>query len=118
MTSQNELQHSLHNISLGKRALQGAGIALVLAIIFQLFLLLIGGLLVGKTFWQGVWEFFPLVTVTVGGALGGIVYYLMVQVWYPGGWKKVVATIFSALVYIVLLWLSLVAGFSATGHWD
>ena len=118
MTAQNELQHSLHNKSLGKRALQGAGIALVLVIIFLSIIFPIGGVLVGKKFWQGVWEFLPLVTVTVGGALGGIVYYLMVQVWYPSGWKKVLATIFSILVYIVLLWLSLVAGFSATGQWD
>lgn len=118
MNAKNELQYSLHNNSLGKRALQGAGIALVLVIIFLSIIFPIGGVLVGKKFWQGVWEFFPLVTVTVGGALGGIVYYLMVQVWYPSGWKKVLATIFSILFYIVLLWLSLVAGFSATGQWD
>jgi hypothetical protein len=85
MNAKKELQYSLHNTSLGKRALQGAGIALVLVIIFLSIIFSIGGVLVGKEFWQGVWEFFPLVTVTVGGALGGIVYYQMVQVWYPRG---------------------------------
>lgn len=119
MTAQDELQRSLHNKSIGKRALQGAGIASILAISFLLFVLLFGGVLVEKKeFWEGVWEFFPLVTVTVGGALGGIVYHVMVQVWYPTGWKKIVATIFSVLVYTGLLWLSLIAGFSATGKWD
>jgi hypothetical protein len=118
MNAQNELQHSLPNSSLGKRTFQGAAIALVLTIIFLSIMFPIGGVLTGKNFWQGVWEFFPLVTVTFGGALGGMVYYLMVHVWRPGGWKKVLATIFSALLYVVLLWLSLVAGFSATGHWD
>jgi hypothetical protein len=118
MNAKNELQYSLHNNSLGKRALQGAGIALVLVIIFLSIIFSIGDVLVGKEFWQGVWEFLPLVTVTVGGALGGVVYYLMVEVWYPNGWKKVLATIFSILFYIVILWLSLVAGFSATGQWD
>ena len=118
MNAKNELQYSLHNNSLGKRALQGAGIALVLVIVFLSIIFPIGGVLVGKKFWQGAWEFLPLVTVTVGGALGGIVYYLMIQAWCPRGWKKVLATIFSMLVYVALLWLSLVAGFSATGQWD
>lgn len=119
MNAKNELMHNLYNKSLGKRALQGAGIAFLLAISFLLFVLLFGGVLVEKkAFWEGVWEFFPLVTVTAGGALGGIIYYVMVQVWYPSGWKKIVATIISVLVYTVLLWASLIAGFSATGKWD
>jgi len=118
MTAQNQLQRSLPAKSMGRRAWQGAGIALVLVIVFLFIIFPIGGVLVGKKFWQGAWEFLPLVTVTVGGALGGIVYYLMIQAWCPRGWKKVLATVFSMLVYVALLWLSLVAGFSATGQWD
>ena len=118
MTEQNEIQHSLHNNSLGKRALQGASIAVVLVIVFLSIIFPIGGVLNGKNFWQSVWEFFPLVTGTVGGALGGMIYYLIVKAWYPGGWKKILATILSILVYVLLLWLSLIAGFSATGQWD
>ena len=118
MTSQNVFQHSLYNKSLSRRALQGAGIAFVLVIIFLSIIFPIGGVLAGKNFWQGIWQFLPLVTAAVGGALGGMVYYLMVEVLYQDGWKKVLATVFSILVYIVLVWLSLVAGFSATGQWD
>lgn len=118
MTVQNELDHSLFTKSLGYRALKGAGIALVLAIILLSIIFPIGGVLIGKKFWQGVWEFLPMVTVTIGGALGGIFYYLMVQVWYPSKWKKVLAVILSILVYFGLLWLSLIVGFSATGQWD
>ena len=118
MTQQNEIQHSLHNNSLGKRALQGAGIALVLVIVFLSIIFSIGSVLNGKNFWQRIWEFFPLVTGTVGGALGGMIYYVIVQAWYSAKWQKTLATILSTLIYFVILWLSLVAGFSATGLWD
>lgn len=97
-----------HHQSLGKRTLQGAGIALVMVIIFLLFLLFVGG----------VWVSLPMATVPIGGALGAMFYYLMVKVWFRSGWKKVFATIFSILVYLIFLWLSLVIAFSITGHWD
>jgi hypothetical protein len=64
MTEQNELQHPLHPQSLGKRALQIA-LLLVLLFIFQLGIL------------SGEWVFLPMLTVSVGGALGGIIYYLL-----------------------------------------
>ena len=118
MTVQNELRHNLHKETLIGRAAKGACIALVLTIIFLSTIFLIGDVLNGKNFWQAAWEFFPLVTVPVGGALGGLVYYLLVQAWHPTGWKKVMATTISTLIYIVLLWLSLIVGFSATGQWD
>jgi len=97
-----------HPATLGKYALQGAGIALVLVAIFLLFLLLVGD----------VWIFEPLLTVTIGGALGGLVYYQMVHKWFPNGWKRILATSLSVLIYFALLWGCLVLTFSATGHWD
>ena len=118
MNARNELQHSLSNNSLGKRAMQGAGIAAVLVIVFLSIIFPIGGVLNGKNFWQGIWQFFPLVTATVGGALGGIIYYLIVKTSYPDRWKKILATIVCLLIYVLLVWLSLIAGFSATGQWD
>jgi hypothetical protein len=118
MTIQNTLRHHLHNESLVARALKGAGIALVFAIIFLSTIFLVGDVLNGKNFWQAAWEFFPLLTVLFGGALGGVVYYLLVQVWRTAGWKKILITIISILIYIVLMWLSLIVGFSATGQWD
>ena len=118
MNAQNEMRHTLHNNSLGKRAIQGACIAAVLGIVFLSIIFSIGGVLKGKNFWQSAWEFFPLVTATVGGALGGMIYYLIVKAWHPDGWKKILAIIVCILVYGLLLWLSLIAGFSATGQWD
>ena len=118
MNTQNQFHPGLHNKPLGKFVLQGAGLALLLVIIFLAIIFPIGGVLTGKTFWEGVWQFLPLVTVTAGGALGGTVYYLVVQRLHPSAWQKVMATMMSILIYIVLLWLSLVAGFSATGQWD
>ena len=118
MTTPNELQHGVPNTSIGKRALQGAGIALVPVTIFLSIIFPIGGVLVGKTFWRVAWEFLPLVNVAVGGALGGIVYSLMVQVRLPRGWKKVLATIFRIMIYLVLLWFTMIVGFSVTSQWD
>ena len=118
MNAQNELQHRLPKKPLGRFVLQGAGIALLLETISIAIMFTIGGVLIGKTFWEGVWQFFPLVTVTAGGALGGMIYYLLVQKRQLSGWKKVMAVIFSVLFYIVLIWLSSIIGFSATGQWD
>ncbi len=120
MTTQNELRHnSLYDApSPGRSALQGAGIALLLAAVFLSVIFLVGDVLSGKKFWQGIWEFFPLITVTIGGALGGTFYYLLNQAWQPEGWKKILAATLGILAYIVLLWLSLIAGFSVTGQWD
>ncbi|UOK42339.1 MULTISPECIES: hypothetical protein [Flavobacterium] len=118
MEAQNELHYRLPNEPLGKLVLQGAGIALLLAIIFLSIIFSVGEVLNGKTFWQGVWQFLPLVTVTAGGALGGMVYYAMVQIWNPSGWRRELATIFSLLFYVLLLWLCLIVGFSATRQWD
>lgn len=111
MNEQNEFQHSLHPASLSKRALQGAGIALVLVL---LFIFLLGG----EDLDYGVWVFLPMITVPAGGALGGIFYYLMDHLRYQGGWKKVLANISSILVYILSLWISLAAALNVTGHWD
>ncbi len=118
MNAQNELQYSRRYLSLGRSAVRGAGLALLLATVFLCVIFLIGDVLTGKKFWQGAREFFPLITVTGGGALGGTFYYLMNQAWQPKGWKKIVAAFVCILVYVTLLWLSLIAGFSATGQWD
>ena len=107
MTEQNEFRHSLHPKWLGRRALQGAAITLVLLVIF-----LYGGMNIDF----GVWVCLPMTTVSVGGALGGICYYLMDPKRYQGGRNKALANHSSILVYFLLLWLSLVAALHVTGH--
>lgn len=64
------------------------------------------------------WMYFPLLIIPSGGAVGGIFFYLMGFHWFPSGNKKLIAIIFSTLLYFVILWLSSVMAFALTGHWD
>ena len=109
MTEQNEFQPSLLPKSLSKRALQGAAIAQVLLVIF---------LLSSENIVFGVCVLFPMLSVSVGGALGGSYYSFMDHLRNQGSWEKAFATFASLLVYSILLWLSLVAALNFTGHWD
>jgi hypothetical protein len=109
MTWQNELQRGLNSRFLLIRALQGAGIALVLLMIF---------LLLPKNIVYGSWVLWPMLTVAIGGACGGIFYHLTGFLRSQGGWIKVAVIILCVLVYIVGLWLSLVYGLSVVGLWD
>ncbi len=119
MTKQNELLgHILSDNFFRKRVLQGAGIALVLMMLFLFFIFGIAGVVSGKNWGQALWEFFPLLTVTLGGASGGFIYYLLVHVWSPSGWKKGLAIGLSIVIYIAITYCCLIIGFSATGHWD
>ncbi|MBD0289392.1 MAG: potassium transporter KefB [Flavisolibacter sp.] len=107
MHVQNE-QQPLHTASLGKRALQGAGIALVLIVIF---LLKAGE---HDPDWHKLWMIRPLVVVPVAGAMGGVFYYFMDHLRYQGGWRKLLANILSLVVYIIGLWLGTVLGLDGT----
>jgi len=112
MTQQNNVTtRPIHPASLGKRMLQGAGIALILISLF----LLSGG--EPKPEWGKLWMVKPLIMVPVAGALGGIFYYLMDYLRYQGGWKKILAIILSLIGYIFVLWLGTVLGLNGT-WWD
>lgn len=65
-----------------------------------------------------VWMVFPLLLIPVGGAAGGIFFYLMGFLWFPKGSQKLIAILASILVYFVVVWLSSVLAFNFTGHWD
>ena len=104
-------QKEVHPRTLGKRAWQGATIALLLVTIF---IVQLGAMDVD----YGAWVFLPLLTVTVGGALGGAFYYLLEPVRAGSNWKKWLVNTGCSLVYILILWLSLIAALSVTGHWD
>ncbi len=109
----NESYKPLHPSSLGKCLFIGAAIASALAIGFFLFLYIVAG--PGPS--PGILAI-PVLTVTAGGMLGGINYYLMDFMRWHGGWKKVVANTWSVLVFIVCLYLSLVFGLAQIGLWD
>ena len=65
-----------------------------------------------------LWMFFPLLIIPAGGASGGIFFYLMGFHWFPRGSQKLIALIFSVLIYFVAIWISTVLAFNFTGHWD
>ncbi len=64
------------------------------------------------------WMFFPLLIIPAGGASVGIFFYLMGFYWFPRGTQKLIAIIFSTIIYFVVIWLSSVLAFNFTGHWD
>lgn len=112
MTARNNLttQH-IHSASLGKRMLQGGGIALVL---ITAFLISAGE---GNPNWPKYWMIRPLIIVPLAGAMGGLCYYFLDHLRYQGGWMKVLAYILSFLVYIIGLWMGTVLGLDGT-WWD
>lgn len=114
MTAHNQLRLLLDVNVLGKRMAQGAGIAFVLLVLFFTVVFFTSKNSIGL----GNKIFVPIMSVTVGGACGGLFYYLMGYVRMYGGWKKVFANITSLLVYIIGLWLSLVYGLSLIGLWN
>lgn len=64
------------------------------------------------------WMALPLLIIPFGGALGGIFFYLMGFHWFPRGNQKLIALIFSCVIYFICLWFFSVLAFSITGHWD
>lgn len=64
------------------------------------------------------WMYLPLLIIPSGGAAGGIFFYLMGFHWFPTGNQKLIAIIFSTLLYFVALWMSSVMAFALTGHWN
>jgi hypothetical protein len=64
------------------------------------------------------WMFFPLLIVPCGGAAGGIFFYFMGFQWFPRGTQKLIALIFSTVIYFIAIWISSVIAFNFTGHWN
>jgi hypothetical protein len=111
MYEQNELNRQLDRASLGKRALLGGGIALALISIFLL------GVGEPNPAWGKLWMMKPLIIVPLAGALGGVFYYFINHRPYQKGWRKILVTIASLIVYIIGLWLGTVLGLDGT-LWD
>ncbi|WP_297337140.1 hypothetical protein [Algoriphagus sp.] len=64
------------------------------------------------------WMYYPLIIIPLGGAVGGIFFFLMGFKWFPKGNQKLIAVIFSTLIYFVAIWLSAVLAFNFTGHFN
>ncbi|WP_194976118.1 hypothetical protein [Aquiflexum lacus] len=64
------------------------------------------------------WMYYPLTIIPIGGALAGAFFYLMGFQWFPTGNRKLIAIIFSTILYFVAIWISAVMAFAITGHWD
>lgn len=97
----------VHQAALGKRMLQGAGIALVLIALF------LSGAEASPA-WPKLWMLRPLTIVPLAGALGGVLYYFMDHLRCQGGWKSVLAFFISITGYLVVLWLGTVLGLDGT----
>ena len=82
MTKQNQLLQILRPEYLLKSSLQGAFIAFILFSIF-----LISSFVFGDPPKIGFWVLLPVLTVSLAGGFGGILYHITNQLWHDG-WKK------------------------------
>jgi hypothetical protein len=105
MTTQDNLWTGLGRLI--KPGLQGAGIAVA----FMTVVLLINW--ARNTYTLAI--LIPLSTIAVGGAGGGIFYYMVARVLYPEKWWS---KIFAALMFVGACYLGLVFGLSLKGDWD
>lgn len=104
----NLITQPINTALLVKRMLLGAGIALILIVIFLL------PIRNPNPAWGKLWMVKPLIIVPLAGAAGGAFYYFMNYVLHLDGWKKILAIIFSLLGYIIALWLGTVLGLAGT----
>ncbi len=108
MNKPTDFLHGIDPKNLGLPALLGS----ILPLALLLFLIISSG----DSF--ELWMAAPLTIIPAGGAFGGVFFYLMGFHWFPRGTQKLIAVIFSILVYFVILWLSAVIAFNFTGRWD
>ena len=62
--------------------------------------------------------FLPLLTVSIAGAAGGLVFHISRPYRHQKGSIGLIAFIFSMLVFFIGIWLSLVAALAVIGLWD
>lgn len=108
MNNSNDFLQGTSIKSLGLPALLGASAP------FSLLLFII----ITKEEMMELWMLVPLILIPNGGAVGGIFFYLMGFIWFPKGNQKLIAIIFSTILYFVAIWISAVIAFNFTGHWD
>lgn len=111
MTNENTPTRPLHPVSLTKRMLLGAAIALIL---ITAFLISAGE---GDPSWPRFWMVRPLIIVPLAGATGGACFYFMDHLRHHGGWRAVLGVFLGVIIYIFGLWLGTVLGLDGT-WWD
>ncbi|MFA0961044.1 hypothetical protein AB9P05_04510 [Roseivirga sp. BDSF3-8] len=110
MTHESKLsQKAISGISV-KHALAGGLLGLILITLF-----FFGD---GPPFEFGFRVYFPTITTTLGGVAGGLFYSLLGYLRSRRGWIGALAIFISLVAFIVILWVSAVAGFAVTGDWD
>jgi hypothetical protein len=94
--------------SLPKRMLAGAIIGLI---VISFFVFGVNG---APAEWGVLWRVKPLIITPLAGAMGGLVYSIIYRVRQQFGWNKLLVNIFSALIFLVILWLGVVLGLNGT----
>jgi hypothetical protein len=64
--------------------------------------------------WGKLWMIRPLIIVPLAGAAGGACNYFIVHFRDRVGVNKIVATVLSALIFVIGLWLGVVLGLDGT----
>lgn len=108
MTTRN-LELGENRTPLIKNILTGAGIALLLISVF------LWGADEPKPEWGKLWMIKPLVMVPIAGGLGGLLFYFITR--NQGGWRKALAVVLGAILFIMVLWVGTVLGLNGT-WWD
>jgi hypothetical protein len=112
MTPKNTLKlFPVDSASLIKRMLVGALIGLILISMF------LAGTGEPRPEWGKFWMLKPLVMVPLSGAVGGAFNYFISKQEFNSSWVKLLAIIFSVIVFIVGLWMGTVLGLNGT-YWD
>ena len=108
MTPKTNATNHLHPYPLSSCILTGAGIALVLILVFLL------GAGEPDPAWPALWIIKPLIIVPAAGAIGGGIFFIMDHLCIQGGWKKIAANALSLLFYLITLWMGTVLGLDGT----
>ena len=94
--------------SLVKPMLLGAGIALIVILVFVL------PIKHARAEWGQFWMIRPLIITPLAGAVGGACYYFINRFFNRAGWPKGGAVLLSLLVYLFGLWMGIVLGLAGT----
>ncbi|RYU97104.1 potassium transporter KefB [Emticicia agri] len=112
MTAKNNLTAQPSNSALLiKRVLTGAAIGLALIALFIL------PIKTPHPEWGPYWMVRPFIVTPLAGALAGLCNHLLDFLRNQGGSKKILANVLMVIIYLIGLWMGMVAGLDGT-LWD